>query len=314
MKKDYYAALGVERSAPVEEIKQAYRRLAKKYHPDVNAGSRQAEERFKEISEAYHVLSDAKRRAEYDRFGKTPFGEQFDWGDFTGKFRNGRVNLDDLFSGRGSGGFGTIDDIFQEMFGQGRGRGAPVWEEMAQPGGAADAESVLPVTFEEAALGAVRTITLQGSGRPETVEVSIPAGVENGARLRLAGKGSGRGRRRGDLYLRLEIALHPLWRREGLDLHLDLPLSLREAVEGATIEIPLPGQRVGLSVPAGSQSGQKLRLRGKGLADARSGRRGDAFVHLQIRLPQALSKKGRELLLELGRAADCNPRAGLPGF
>lgn len=297
MKKDYYQTLGVESGASIEEIKKAYRKLAKQYHPDMNAGNRQAEEKFKEISEAYHVLSDPQRRADYDRFGKTPFGEGgFDWGAFTGKFRGGGINLEDLFSGRGSGGFGTIEDVFYDIFGHGGAGRGQAWGAKRREPAAADVEYLLPLTFEEAIGGSRRRVNLDLGAGPETIEVTIPAGVDSGTRLRLAGKGRGSGRRRGDLYIRLEVSPHPYLRRDGLDLYLDLPISLGEAALGAEIEFPLPGGGVRLTIPRGSQSGHKLRLKGKGIADAQRRESGDLYAVLQIRLPETLSAAEERLL------------------
>ncbi len=309
--KDYYKILGVDRGASIEEIKRAYRRLAKQYHPDMNAGNREAEEKFKDISEAYHVLSDPKRRAEYDRFGKTPFGEDFDWSAFTGKFRGGRINLDDLFSGTGSGGFGSIDDIFYEIFGGGAApRGGAAWTSYgraAAPKGR-DIEYLLRIGFEEAVLGGTRRITIDTGSGVETVEVKIPPAVDTGSKLRLAGKGEQGPGGRGDLYIRLEVAEHPFLRREGLDLHMDLPITLEEAAFGGAVTVPLPGGSIEIKVPAGSQSGQLLRVRGKGIYNPRTGDRGNLYARLLIKLPPTLTAEQKELIKKVCSISPYNPR------
>jgi curved DNA-binding protein len=291
--RDLYEILGVARSATADEIKRAYRKLAKRYHPDVNPGDKGAEERFKEFSAAFEVLSDAKKRKLYDEFGPDslrtgfdskraeeyrryrsqgipPGGAPFDFGDFQS------VNV-------GGGNF-DFSSIFGEIFGQtGRGRrGQP------SPADGGHAEAELEVTLREAVLGGERELTLDG----RTLRVKIPPGVGDGSQIRLAGQGgAGRhGGKAGDLYLKIRLADHLLLRRDGRDLTLDLPVTVPEAIDGAEITLPTFEGPVRFRIPAGSQGGKKIRLRGKGLPDLRGGQRGDLYAVVRIVLPEPSEK------------------------
>lgn len=292
--RDLYDILGVPRTASPDEIKRAYRKLAKRYHPDVNPGDKAAEERFKELTAASEVLSDPKRRKLYDEFGpdalRTGFDEKraeeyrryrsqgippggmpFDFGDFR------TVNV---------GGMGDFDfsSIFGDLFGQaaGRRRGGPF------PADGANAEAELEVTLREAVLGGERELRVEG----KTLRVKIPAGVTDGSQIRLSGQGGpGRhGGKAGDLFLKVRLAEHPLVRREGRDLFLDLPVTVPEAVDGAEVTLPTFEGPVRFRVPPGSQSGKKIRLRGKGLPDLRGGARGDMYAVVKIVLPEPSEK------------------------
>jgi curved DNA-binding protein len=313
MARDYYEVLGVPRTAGAEEIQQAYRRLARRYHPDVNKDPG-AEDRFKEVSEAYQVLSDPDTRARYDRFGpdfrRVPEGaerEPAGAGAGPGGFRGG--------PGAGAGGgfrrgggrvfteddLGGIDlgDLFGDLFGAGA--GGPI------PG--ADQEAELELTVEEAYSGGRRWVTLAGPEGSRSYEVNIPPGVTDGQRIRLAGeggRGSGDGRA-GDLYLVVRIAPHRRYRLEGRDLHLRVPVSPWEAALGATVPVDTPGGEVKLKVPAGSSSGRRLRLRGQGMPNPR-GRPGDLYGELRVVLPRRLSGRERELFEELSRSSSFDPR------
>jgi curved DNA-binding protein len=290
--RDLYEILGVSRTATPEEIKKVYRRLARQTHPDVNPGNKAAEERFKEATAAFEVLSDAKRRALYDAFGadalRTGFDEKkaaeyrrwkrqgappggmpFDFGDFA------TVNVGDL----GAFDFGTI---FGDLFGgaaRGRARRA---------GGAAsgaDAQATVEISLRDAVLGAERDLRIEG----RTLRVKIPPGAGDGPLIRLAGQGgpgSGGGPA-GDLFLEVKVREHPHVRREGKDLSLDLPVTVPEAVRGAEIRLPTFEGPVSLRVPRGAQGGTRLRLRGKGLPDLKGGPRGDLYAVVRIVLPAA---------------------------
>jgi curved DNA-binding protein len=311
--RDLYEILGVARSATADEIKRAYRKLAKRYHPDVNPGDKSAEERFKEFSAAFEVLSDSKKRKLYDEFGPDslrsgfdskraeeyrryrsqgipPGGAPFDFGDFQS------VNV-------GGGNF-DFSSIFGEIFGQtGRARrGQP----FPSDGGHAEAE--LEVTLREAVLGGERELTLDG----RTLRVKVPAGVGDGSQIRLAGQGAaGRhGGKAGDLYLKIRLADHPLLRREGRDLTLDLPVTVPEAVDGAEITLPTFEGPVRFRIPAGSQAGKKIRLRGKGLADLRGAPRGDLYAVVRIVLPEP-SEKLEKAARALEPLYDGDPRASI---
>jgi curved DNA-binding protein len=290
--RDLYDILGVARTASADEIKRAYRKLARRYHPDVNPGDKAAEERFKEFSAAFEVLSDVKRRKLYDEFGpdslRTGFDEKraeeyrryrtqgvppggvpFDFGDFR------TVNV-------GGGDF-DFSSIFGELFGQaGRRRGQPF------PQDGANAEAELEVPLRDAVLGGERDLRVGG----RTLRVKIPAGVGDGSQIRLAGQGGPgqHGGRSGDLFLRVRLAEHPLLRREGRDLSIDLPITVPEAVEGAEVTLPTFEGPVRFRVPPGSQSGKRIRLKGKGLPDLRGGARGDLYAVVRIVLPEPSEK------------------------
>ena len=322
MPRDYYEVLGVPRTASAEELQQAYRRLARRYHPDVNKDP-EAEERFKEVNEAYQVLSDPDTRARYDRFGpafrQVPEGaeqEAAGAGGFRARGsraggRRGRVYVDDggegVFVGEGFGddlGGIDLDDLLGGLFG-GRGargpRGGPV------PG--ADQEAELELTVEEAFSGGRRWVNLAGPEGQRSYEVTIPPGVTDGQRIRLAGQGGqgAGGGRAGDLYLIVRIASHPRYRLEGRDLHLQLPVAPWEAALGATVPVDTPGGEVKVKVPPGSSSGRRLRLRGQGMPNPR-GQPGDLFAEVRIMVPKRLGRRERQLFEELANASNFDPR------
>jgi curved DNA-binding protein len=313
--RDLYDILGVSRSASAEEIKKAYRRLAKQHHPDVNPGNKAAEEKFKEVTAAFEVLSDEKRRKLYDEFGpdalRTGFDEKraeevrrwkrqgaaagggmpFDFGDFT------TVNV---------GEYGAFDfgSIFGDLFG---GRGARV-RTVAVPATGPDAEAEIEISLRDAVLGAERDVRVGG----KTLRVRIPAGVSDGSQIRLAGQGGpgAHGGPPGDLFLRVKLREHPHVRRDGKDLVVELPVTVPEAVNGAEVRLPTFEGPVELRVPKGAQSGVRLRLRGKGLPDLRGGPRGDLYAVVQVMLPPE-SAKLREVARALEDLYDGDPRAGI---
>jgi DnaJ-class molecular chaperone len=297
--KDYYKILGVQSTATPEEIKKAYRKLAKKYHPDATGGDKDKEAKFKEISEAYDTLSDAKKRSDYDHQRQSPFGGGFGFRseDFSGRGR-GRVrpdihiNLDDLFGGKG----------FGDIFGSGGGGGgfsggfetSTGTSRRAQKG--ADLETSLDLTLPEAALGGEKMLTLEPHTNPRKVTIRIPAGVEDGETIRVAGHGraSTRGAP-GDLLIKVRVLPHPTFRRKGSDLEVDLPLSVDQAILGTKADVNTLEGKVQVTVPAGTSSGQKLRLRGKGAGD-RKGGRGDLYAIVQIVVPRQISEEARALI------------------
>lgn len=306
---DYYQALEVSRSASQDEIKKAYRKLAKKYHPDARPDDQDAAAKFKEIQEAFDVLGDADKRKHYDRFGTAgpspgagPRGGGQTWS--TGG--SGPIDLSDLFGGS-FGGQVDLGDIFGNGgAGAGRGRGR------SQAG--RDIQAELEVPFRIAAEGGTQDIRLDRAGSAEHLSVKIPAGVDTGSVIRLAGQGEPghRGGPPGDLLVTVRVAPHAYFRREGSNLLLDLPLSLTEAALGAKVEVPtLSEGSVMLTIPPGTSSGAKLRLRGKGVFDRATKERGDQYVVVKIVVPSRLSDKAKELLHELERAAPQHPRAGL---
>jgi curved DNA-binding protein len=304
---DYYETLEVPRDASQEDIRRAYRRLARKYHPDVNKEP-DAEDRFKQISEAYEVLRDEEKRARYDRLGANWKAGQ----DVSGAegFSEGFRTADGFGDVRVDFGGGDFSDFFDGLFGQrGRGRragagGRGVFDGFSMRGG--DQEAVLELTLEEAAGGGKRRLSL-GDGRD--FEVEIPRGVRDGQRIRLAGQGSTGtgGGRAGDLFLRVRIKPHPRFRLQGRDLYVDLPVSPWEAALGAEVPVPTLSGSVRLKVPAGSSTGRRLRLRGQGMPSA-NGTPGDLYAVLAIHVPKRLTKKERELFEQLASVSHFDPR------
>jgi molecular chaperone DnaJ len=342
---DLYAVLGVARGASVEQVKKAYRKLARKFHPDMNPGDRAAEERFKQISRAHDVLADESKRALYDEFGADSLQAGFDPGrarefrrwEKTARGAAGFGEASPRGAGRRGGAgasassFGNFTD-FDELFGGFFSRGGA-------PLRGSDVE--VPVTIEllEAVRGANRTITVKrpencatcggsgeyirgsacprckGSGASEEtvrLNVKIPAGVETGSRVRVAGKGGAGsdGGPAGDLYIVVEVRPHPRLERVGRDLTLEVPITVSEAILGATVKVVTPDGEVSLKVPPGTQSGKRLRLRGKGVPDMRGGERGDFYVRAMVVVPEdSDTARAAAKVLEECYAAD--PRAGL---
>ncbi|MDF3289860.1 DnaJ C-terminal domain-containing protein [Streptomyces silvisoli] len=316
MARDYYEVLGVSRNASADEIQQAFRKLARQNHPDINSDPA-AEERFKEINEAYQVLSDPKTRARYDRFGADfrQIPEDYDervaagagFGGGGGRVRwttggapgGGRARV--YTSGEGFEGAGiNIEDLFGGIFG---GRGAPG----PMPG--ADQEAELRLTVEEAHRGGKRKVTIGGPEHPRTYDVDIPPGVVDGQRIRLAGEG-GRGMGdgpAGDLYLRVRILPHKRYRLSGRDIHVDLPVAPWEAALGATVPLATPSGTAKVTVPPGSSSGRRLRLRGEGMPNPK-GRPGDLYAHIRIAVPPSPTPKEKELFEELAAVSTFDPR------
>lgn len=295
---DFYRTLGVSRDASQDEIQQAYRKLARRYHPDVNHDPG-AEDRFKEVNEAYQVLSDPGDRRRYDRFGQDfrqipeDYDERVSAG-VGGGFRSGRVRRDV----GGVDGSDLFDDLFGSFFGA-RGAAGPI------PG--ADQEAELALSVEEAYRGGKRRISLDG----RSYTVTVPPGVVDGQRIRLAGQG-GRGRadgRPGDLYLVVRIAPHSRYRLVGRDIHVELPVTPWEAALGATVPVSTPGGEVKVKVLKGTSSGRRLRVAGEGMPNRR-GKPGDLYAEVSIRVPERLSRKERELFEQLAAVSSFDPRSG----
>jgi curved DNA-binding protein len=305
--KDYYQTLGVPREASADDIKHAYRRLARKYHPDLNKEP-EAEARFKELGEAYEVLKDPEKRAAYDDVGKRwqPGAEQPPPGWDSGyEFRGGDA---------GGGGFGEHSDFFEALFGR---RGAQAHRRA--PPRAQDHHAKVLIDLVDAYRGAQRGIRLQVPTldaqrqlvlSERTLDVAIPAGVREGQHLRLAGQGAPGfdGAPAGDLYLEIHFRPHPLYRVDGRDVYLDLPVAPWEAALGADVEVPLPDGSVKMSIPAGSGQGRRLRLKGKGIPGKTPG---DLYVVLQITMPPPGNDAQRQAWAELARLAAFNPRADM---
>ncbi|MBW4610968.1 MAG: DnaJ domain-containing protein [Hassallia sp. WJT32-NPBG1] len=323
--KDYYAILGVNKTATPEEIKQAFRKLARKYHPDVNPGNKQAEATFKEVNEAYEVLSDVDKRKKYDQFGQywNKVGQGFPSG--------GSAGVD--MGGFDFGQYGSFDDFINELLGRFGGTTGSSTRQQSysyststngptgfgnfgdfgfQDGSAGataqDSEAAITLSFGEAFHGVQKRFSLGN----ETIDVRIPAGAKSGTRLRLRGKGQVNPltQQRGDLYLRVELQPHSFYQFEGDNLVCEVPITPDEATLGASIDVPTPDGMVNVKLPAGVRSGQSLRLRGKGWHLAKGGR-GDQLVKVAIAPPKDLSQQEREYYEKLRAIRTYNPRSHL---
>ena len=310
---EYYQVLGVAKTATADEIKKAYRKLALKYHPDKNSGDKKAEEKFKEISEAYAVLSDTEKRKQYDTFGSDGFRQRYSQEDI---FRN--FDLNDIlrqfgFGGgfrssggfRPSGGFGGASggSPFDTIFGQAgmRGGGCGGCGPQQQVRGE-DLTYELHVSLEEVLHGADKTINLRSNGQMQQVSVKVPKGIEDGKRLRLSGKGapSASGGPAGDLYLKVHVAPHPVFQRVDDDLVVEQRIPFSEACLGATVEVTtLDGKKFNVKVPPGVQQDAKLRLKGHGLPSGPIGHRGDILVKIAVQVPKSLTPEQEELVKSL---------------
>ena len=310
---DFYEVLGLAKGATKDAIRKAYRKLAREHHPDANPKNPQAAERFKQVQEAYDVLSDEKKRELYDRFGS----------NYEQAARAGAAGGANPFAGAGGGGFnpfggsGPIDlgDLFGqggvdfgEMFGGGprtRGRRAPAR--------GADLKATVRVPFQTAVTGGPVDVAIDRNGATETLAVKVPAGVNDGQVVRLTGQGApaARNNSAGDLYLTIQIEPHPYFRREGSNLLLDVPVTPSEAVLGAKIEVPTLTEGNGVvTVPPGTSSGAKLRLRGKGIFDPQTNQTGDQLVVIKIVVPKGISDADKALYQQLA-ANETSPRKSL---
>jgi curved DNA-binding protein len=292
--KDYYETLGVSRGADADEVKRAYRKQARKYHPDVSK-EKDAEEKFKNVQEAYEVLRDTEKRAAYDQLGRNyRNGQQFrpppDWEQRFGQ--SGAHRFSDL---------NGFSDFFSSLFGGAAGAGAAGMSGQAQP----ESEGgQIEVSVEEAYAGTRRRVTISENGRARLVDVQIPAGVTDGQALRIGGVGG-----RGALIVRVKLRPHPVFVLQGKNVQIDLPLAPWEAALGAKVAVPTLGGTVELTIPPGAQTGQKLRLRGRGFPGAPSG---DQFVIVKIVTPAAETPEAKEAYERMRREFDFNPRASWP--
>ena len=323
--KDYYDILGVKKGASDEDIKKVYKKLAMKYHPDRNQDDKGAEEKFKEISEAYAVLSDKKKREQYDMFGAQGFRQRYSQedifrgsniGDILSDFGLGSSDIFDTFFGsrrrrkapRGRGG------SFSDMFGNRGPQGMPFEDMFAGggPGGSAgagqrsatgDLTAELSITLEESAFGTEKMLAMQRGHDKEQIKVKIPAGIRDGKKLRVSGKGRSDlpGVPPGNLYIKIRIAEHPLFRRKGDDIHLDHHISLSDALLGTTVEVPTieDGRKVKVKIPSGTQPHTKVRLKGLGVKMMKGDGKGDAYVHVIVDIPKTLNVEQTRIIEEM---------------
>jgi len=321
--RDYYEVLGVAKGASQEEIRKAYRRLARKHHPDLNPGDAEAERRFKELGEAYEVLSDPKKRQAYDQFGREGVrmgtaagagagaqGFRYTW---TGQGSPFEDVAFEAFAGSGGQAGNLFEEIFSRLGGMRGRRGA-----RRPTARGRDLQSEIDLSFDQA-VGGVRTSVLvqrptgDGRVRREHLRINVPAGVRDGQRIRLRGQGApgAGGAPPGDLYLKVRVRPHPYFRVEGRDVTIDVPISVAEAALGATVEVPTIHGRTSVRIPPGTVGGARLRLKGQGLPNAKGDSRGDQYCVIRIVPPKRLDERQKRLFEELREAEGPGPRRGL---
>jgi curved DNA-binding protein len=317
--KDYYATLGVSKTASQDEIKKSYRKLARKYHPDMNPGDKSSEDKFKELGEAYEVLSDPDKRKKYDQFGSqwqayTRAGGQpqdFDWSQWAGQSMGGQgaggrgyartvtpEEFEQMFGGGAGGGMGGFSDFFEALFG-GLGGATNTGTRTRRQARGQDAEYPLDITLEEAAHGATRSLQYEDGRR---VEAKIPPGVKTGSKVRLSGQGSlgAAGGQAGDLYLKITVLDHTIFTRDGDDLKVNVPVDLYTAVLGGTVSVPTLETPVTLTIPPETSNGKVFRLRGLGMPRLRTpNERGNLYATVQVQIPKNLSEKEKEIFRQL---------------
>jgi DnaJ-class molecular chaperone len=332
MEADYYKTLGVARGATQEEIDKAYRKLARKYHPDMNQGDAKAAEKFKQVQKAHSILREPEKRKGYDQFGEA-FESMADAGpgggpgagpwsySRSGGPRSGgpgaEIDLDSILRGQfggGAAGYEDLGDFFQQFSGGAAGgRRAGGRAGRAKPQRGADLHHDLQIPFRTAiAGGEARLSVMRPSGESDSIAVKIPAGIVSGKRIRVRGQGEpgAKGGQAGDILITVRVASHPFYEREGNNLLVRLPVTLAEAALGAKVDLPTPKGVVTLTIPAGSSSGRRLRVKGYGAPSA-SGETGDLFAVLQIVLPDDLSEEEREWIAKIGQRHEVSPRAEL---
>ena len=305
-RKDYYEILGVSKTASIDEIKKAYRALAKKFHPDVNPGKKESEEKFKEVNEAYAVLSDNIKRNQYDQMGYDGFRSKFDFSDIFSGFRPDEDIFGKIFTqqSRGSRGgqsysfeSGDMGSIFDNLFASSRG------QTRSRSRRGSDLQYEMSIDFMLSVRGGEQEIALG----PERIRVKIPQGIGDGQTIRLKGKGEeGRGGGpRGDLFIKINVDPHPYFTRDGSDIYVEVPVTVYEAVLGAKIDVPTLDGKSTVTIPPSTQSGLKLRLKGKGVGG------GDLYVRIKIVPPKTLDESSRDLMEKFAEKNKYNPRENL---
>lgn len=314
MAEDYYKSLGVSRTASAEEISKAYRKLARKYHPDLNQDDKNAKKRFQEIQAAYDCLNDPEKRKLYDQFGsnyeQVHAGQRAGGNPFGGQGGNpfggqaGGFDFNDLFGGQGGV---DVGDLFRQFTGGAAPGGARSRRgQSSGPARSADVEAEITVPLATAVLGGEAEITIDRGGVPESLRVKIPAGVNEGKKIRLRGQGQSSGGRAGDLLITVHVAPHPHFKLLGNDLELKLPITLSEALLGGKVDVPTPGGTVTLTIPARSQSGKRLRVKGQGVRA--TGKPGDLYIELQVKLPDLINDSQIETIKSLDQGYTSSPR------
>ncbi len=308
--KDPYAVLGVSRNATQDQIKKAYRDLARKHHPDMNQGDKKSEEKFKEIQHAYETLSDPEKKKTYDMFGTTGFGGQQPGGGASYRqYSRGFPGIDEIFKdifsqGGGSYGMGGAGGSFGDVFDFGATRQRP-----RKP---RNTHHAVTLDFETAVKGGEKELLVKSpAGETKKITVKIPAGVRTGSKVRLPGKGEQLSSMAGDLILEIKVLSHPVFRRENDDVYIDLPLTVYEAALGTQIDVPTVESSVKLTIPSGVGSGTKMRLKEKGVRNPKTGKRGDQFVVVQIAMPQESDKHMQDLMGEIEEKYPYDPRKKL---
>ena len=330
MPRDYYDILGIGKTATADEIKSAHRKLVRKYHPDVNKDNPAATEKFKEAQEAYDVLSDDQKRKNYDQFGHAGVngapgmgghpgggggGDPFEAFRRAQQARGGGGRRGPGATAEDVGDGGQFGDIFEQLFGGGgggRARAAKPGRRAAEPQKGQDVEHGVTLSFEQAARGTTLPLQIDRDGQVETIEIKVPAGVKDGGKVRVRGRGQQMPNgNHGDLYIVVAVTPHPYFRRDGSDLYLDLPLSLYEALLGTKLSVPTLDGPVTLTIPPGTGSGAKLRIRGRGL-DKGGDEKGDQFVQVRIAVPKELDADDRAAVEALAVKHPLNARADVP--
>ncbi|MEZ6090954.1 MAG: J domain-containing protein [Pirellulaceae bacterium] len=311
MAEDLYQVLGVGKTADKDEIQKSYRKLARKYHPDLNPDDKSAQEKFKRIQEAYDVLSDSDKRAAYDRYGSDfervrQGGGSWDGGGFEG------VDVEQIFGGRGGGGFqGGFGDFFEQLFGQQGGPRGTQQRTQRQVRGS-DIRADVSIPFSTAILGGKTELQLGQTGGPSSISVSIPPGVETGSKIRLRGQGqaSRNGGPKGDLILEPHRRPPPIFSTPRQAPGFETPLTISEAMLGTKVDVPTPGGTIALTIPPASSEGKRLRIKGQGVRDSK-GDAGDLFVEIQIKLPQHIDEQSEQLIRDFAARNPMQPRESL---
>ncbi len=329
MAEDYYKTLGIGRGASQSEIQQAYRKLARKYHPDLNPDDKTAAKKFQEVQKAFEVLNDSQKKENYDRYGESfehmggRGGPGFGGAGPGGWPQGGGgedIDISQLFGGAGGGGFGGFSDLFEQL---GRGGGAGGGRRrrggdssgggrQRGPAKGADVETNIEIPFQTAVTGGTTELRLQRGSEVESLSVKIPAGIEDGKKIRLRGQGepSPMGGESGDLLIKVKVSNHPNFVRQGQNLLVKVPLTLGEAASGAKVDVPTPYGPVTLKIPAGASSGAKLRIREHGVAKS-DGAKGDLLAEVQIMLPKGLSEEEQQWCQQFDQQHPLNPRENL---